>query len=109
MVRVYLCGELCVESGGSLIRSEQFPGPQGRVAFVYLASEHDSSVPRDVLIDLVWPQQAPPAHEVALSALMSKLRALLGRQSLETTARGYRFNLPAGAWVDTDAAAEAVH
>ena len=113
-VRVYLTGELCVEAGGTLIRSDAFPGRQGRVAFAYLVTDHDRAVSRDTLIDLVWPERAPRAHEVALSALMSKLRNLLtvaglSRASLETTARGYRLNLPAGAWVDTDAAAEAVH
>jgi len=108
-VQVYLTGELCFEAGGRLVASAQFPGRQGRVAFAYLVLERERAVSRDELIGLLWPQEAPRSYEVALSALMSKLRQLLGRRSLETAARGYRLELPDDAWVDIEAAVAAVH
>lgn len=112
IVRVYLSGELCLAAPGGLVRSERFPGRQGRLAFAYLVTEHDRSVTRDELTELLWPHEAPRAYEVGLSAVMSKLRALLrtvGIGSLETAPRGYRLNLPPEAWIDVDSAAESVH
>src|SRR5262249_38281887 len=101
-VHVYLTGELCFELDGNLVATSQFPGRQGRVAFAYLVLERERTVTRDELIGLLWPEEAPRSYEVALSALMSKLRQLLGRHSLETAARGYRLELPADAWVDIE-------
>ena len=114
VVRIWLTGSLCFESLGVLVESRRFPGRQGRVAFAYLVGEHDRAVTRGALIELLWPELPPRAYDVALSAVMSKLRALmssagLGRLALETVASGYRLNLPAAAWIDVDAAAEAVH
>ena len=114
VVRIWLTGSLCFESLGVLVESRRFPGRQGRVAFAYLVGEHDRAVTRGALIELLWPELPPRAYGVALSAVMSKLRALmssagLGRLALETVASGYRLNLPAAAWIDVDAAAEAVH
>ncbi len=113
VVRIWLTGSLCFESRGVLVESRRFPGRQGRVAFAYLVSEHERSVTRDELIELLWSELPPPAYDVALSAVMSKLRALmssagLGRVAVETVSSGYRLNLPA-AWIDVDTAAEAVH
>jgi len=113
VVRIWLTGSLCFESRGVLVESRRFPGRQGRVAFAYLVSEHERSVTRDELIELLWSELPPRAYDVALSAVMSKLRALmssagLGRVAVETVSSGYRLNLPA-AWIDVDTAAEAVH
>lgn len=114
VVRIWLTGSLCFESRGVLVESRRFPGRQGRVAFAYLVSEHERSVTRDELIELLWSELPPRAYDVALSAVMSKLRALmssagLGRVAVETVSSGYRLNLPAAAWIDVDTAAEAVH
>jgi len=113
VVRIWLTGSLCFEARGVLVESRRFPGRQGRVAFAYLVSEHERSVTRDELIELLWSELPPRAYDVALSAVMSKLRALmssagLGRVAVETVSSGYRLNLPA-AWIDVDTAAEAVH
>ena len=114
MVRVWLTGSLAFEVDGVLVESRRFPGRQGRVAFAYLVGEQERAVSRDELIELLWPDQAPRAFDVALSAVMSKLRALmssagLDRLALETEAPGYRLNLPAATWIDVAAAAESVH
>ena len=66
VVRIWLTGSLCFESLGVLVDSRRFPGRQGRVAFAYLACEHDRAVTRDELIELLWPELPPRAYGVAL-------------------------------------------
>src|SRR5437867_7120936 len=114
MLRVYLTGEPCLLTPDALIRAERFPGRQGRLAFAYLASERARPVPRDELAELLWPESLPASYDVALSALISKLRALLVEAGLDRQALGaadgcYRLELPRTAWIDTEAAHEAVH
>jgi DNA-binding SARP family transcriptional activator len=101
-------------SAHRLIGSERFPGRQGRLVFAHLATQHGRPVSRDELVEALWSSSVPLAYEVALSALISKLRALLasagaGREALIAAARCYELRLPGGSWVDIDAAAEAVH
>jgi len=114
MLRVYLTGELCLTSSAAVVRSDRFPGRQGRLAFVLLAAERSRPVARDELIELLWPADAPAAVEVALSAVISKLRSLLAdvglsRNALTSIAHCHQLRLPADAWIDLEAAAEAVH
>ncbi|HYY89028.1 MAG TPA: helix-turn-helix domain-containing protein, partial [Chloroflexota bacterium] len=114
MLRIYLAGEPCLATDRSLIRADRLPGRQGRLAFVLLVSERARPVTRDELAEAVWPRQPPAAYEVALSAIVSKLRGLLGeaglaRGALQAVDGCYRIDLGPGAWVDTEAALEAVH
>jgi DNA-binding SARP family transcriptional activator/DNA-binding beta-propeller fold protein YncE len=82
--------------------------------FAYLAAHNGRAVPRDELAELVWGEELPATWEKALRVLMTKLRALLEECGIEgssalTAAFGcYRLALPAGAWIDVDAAANAV-
>src|SRR3972149_3896234 len=72
--RIYLSGRLFVEADDSFIEERMFPGRQGRLAFVYLVSEHLRPVPRDELADAIWPRELPQGWEGALSAVVSKIR-----------------------------------
>ena len=113
-LRIYLTGDLCLTAGNRLVRGERLPRRQGRLAFAYLVIERSRPVERDELAELLWPDRLPAAHEVGVSALISKLRTLLVDVGLErgalTAVSGcYRIELPPAAWVDTDAALEAVH
>jgi SARP family transcriptional regulator, regulator of embCAB operon len=114
VLRVYLTGDPCVLTPDRLIRAERLPGRQGRLAFAYLVSQRARPVPRDEFAETLWPDGPPASHELALSALISKLRALLveaglERPALRATDGCYRLELPAGTWVDTEAAHEALH
>src|SRR5713101_9206012 len=114
MLRIYLTGKLTVASPEALIRAERFPRRQGRLAFAYLVSNRSRQTTRDELVDLLWPQHAPRAFDAALSALVSKLRAVLAgaglsRYALTAADRCYQLHLPANSWIDTEAAVEAVH
>ncbi len=114
MLRIYLMGELCLESRAGLVRAQRLRGRQGRLAFAYLVSERGRPVSRDELIELLWPDRTPPAFEVALSALLSKVRALfvaagLSRRALPAVAHSYQLRLPAASWIDVEESVRAVH
>ncbi len=105
--RIQLCGRPAVVLDGERLE-EKLPGRQGRLLFVYLAANRHRSVSRDELIEALWPNETPAAAAAALSARLSKLRRALGQGRLE--GRGdIRLVLPAGAWIDLEAATEAVH
>jgi len=114
VLRIYLTGEPCLLTAGGLIRADRLPRRQGRLAFAFLVGERARPVPRDELADVLWPAGPPPAYEVAMSAVVSKLRALLAeaavdRHAISASDGCYRVALPAATWIDTEAAHEAVH
>jgi SARP family transcriptional regulator, regulator of embCAB operon len=80
--------------------------------FAYLAAQEGRPVPRGELADLLWNDELPATWEKALRVLMTKLRALLeecgidGSTALTSAFGCYKLTLPAGAWIDVEAAAE---
>ena len=99
--RIHLCGRLVARIGGQRIE-DRLPGRQGRLAFAYLVTHRRRTVSRDELADALWPER--PAAE-ALSPLLSKLRRVVPLEG-----RGdVRVVLPDEAWVDLEAATEALH
>ncbi|HEX6348231.1 MAG TPA: BTAD domain-containing putative transcriptional regulator [Candidatus Dormibacteraeota bacterium] len=109
MLRIYLTGEPSLLADGRLITAGDLPRRQGRLAFAYLVSERARPVSHGELADALWPGSLPAAYETALSALMSKLRALLGRRAITSVNGCYRLELAADAWVDTEAAHAGLH
>jgi DNA-binding SARP family transcriptional activator len=71
--------------------------------------------PRQELAKLLWPDSLPPSWDGALSAIISKLRSILGTVGLDGTATlagafgCYQLRLPPETWVDVEAAVEALH
>ena len=113
-LRIYLNGGIALMRGDTLLRADRLPGRQGRLVFAHLVTERARSVSRDELAEGLWPRQLPAAFDVALSAIVSKLRAMLAelglkRDTVAATSGGYQLLLPADAWVDTEAALESVH
>jgi len=115
LLRIYLIGEVAVEREEQLLREADLAGRQGRLAFVYLVAERERAVTQSELAELLWPQALPPSWPVALSAVISKLRQKLGTIGLDrdriiaNAFRCYQFRPPAEAWIDVEAAADAVH
>lgn len=115
MIRVYLAGEVQLESGARLVREADLPARQGRVAFALLADRRAHPVARQEMADVLWPNRLPDAWAVALSAIISKLRVALegvglSRESTIVSALGcYQLRLPDDAWVDLEVAAAAIH
>jgi len=113
-LRIYLTGGVCVESGSVLVREERFPGLQGRVVFAMLAAEHRQPLGIDVLESELWGDTPPPASDSALRSSVSKLRTVLADVDLAGDALVhafgiYQLRLPPDAWVDLEAAADAIH
>lgn len=115
MLRIYLTGEVAIERGERLLREADLPGPQGRLALVYLVAERQRPVAQAELADVLWPQTLPPSWPVALSAVISKLRNKLALLDLDrdrviaNAFRCYQFRPPTDIWIDIEAAADAVH
>jgi SARP family transcriptional regulator, regulator of embCAB operon len=105
--RIQLCGRLVVELEGRRLE-EELPARQGRVLFAYLAANRDRPCGRGELVEAVWPHDLPPHPESALNALISKLRRALGPKLLEGRST-VQLRLPAGTWIDLEAAGEAIH
>ncbi len=101
-----LCGKLVARVDGRRVDSD-LPGRQGRLAFAYLTLNRHRVVTRSALVEALWPTDQPALVDTALSALLSKLRKALGANRLD--GRGdVRLVLP-DAWVDVEAASEAIH
>jgi DNA-binding SARP family transcriptional activator len=105
--RIQLCGRLVAEIEGRPVQDD-LPGRQGRALFGYLAAGRHRAHPRDALIEALWPRRPPPGAESALSALLSGLRRVLGDDGLAGRAE-VCLRLPEGAWIDLEAAEEAIH
>ena len=114
-VRVHLAGRLSLEVDGVRVDQPQFPGQQGRLAFAYLVSERGRPVARSELAEVLWPKTLAPSWDSALSAIVSKLRAVIsgtgldGSAVLGTSAGCYELRFPGDAWVDLEVAADSIH
>lgn len=102
--RIQLCGPLLARVDGERV-DDRLPGRQGRLLFAYLVLERRQPAGRDTLADVLWGDEPPDALESALSALLSRLRRVVSLDGRSEV----RLVLPAGTWVDVEAAAEALH
>jgi SARP family transcriptional regulator, regulator of embCAB operon len=112
-VRVYVLGQLTIEAGGAVARERDLPGNQARVALAMLAVEHSHPLSRDQIADELWPERLPASWETALRAVISKVRSTLsaagiGDDLIRNAFCCYQLRLN-GAWLDLDAAADALH
>jgi SARP family transcriptional regulator, regulator of embCAB operon len=105
--RIQLCGRLAVQLEGREL-TPKLPAGQARVLFTYLTVTRALPTSRDRLIEALWPNRRPAGADTALSALLSRLRSALGSDLLR--GRGeIHLSLPADAWIDLEAAEEAIH
>jgi DNA-binding SARP family transcriptional activator len=105
--RIQLCGRFVVRLHGERIE-QRMPGRQGRLLFAYIAARQQRAASRDELMEAIWSEGVPSAPEMALSALLSKLRRLLGEDMLQGRDE-IRLDLPADAFVDVETARSAIH
>jgi DNA-binding SARP family transcriptional activator len=115
LLRIYLTGQVQVERGERLVREAQLGGPQGRLALAVLVTERKRAVTQAELADVLWPDAVPASWQVALAAIVSRLRATLAglglpRSRVIAAAFGcYQLSPPDEVWVDVEAAIDAVH
>jgi SARP family transcriptional regulator, regulator of embCAB operon len=105
--RIQLCGQLAVELQGREL-TPKLPGGQARVLFTYLTVTRALPSSRGRLIEALWPYHPPAGADSALSALLSRLRAVLGSGVLSGRS-DIKLRLPPDAWIDLEAAEEAIH
>lgn len=105
--RIQVCGTVAAELDGHRIEAE-LPGRQGRLLFVYLVLARRRASSRGELLEALWPQRMPSSAGSSLSALLSRLRRAVGAERLNGRAE-LRLELPPDAWVDVEAATEALH
>lgn len=87
---------------------ERLPSRQGRLLFAYLVLNRHRARSREEIVEALWPTDRPPATGPALNALLSKLRATLGRDAITGTDEP-RLRLPVDAFVDLEHAVERLH
>jgi DNA-binding SARP family transcriptional activator len=105
-LRVQICGSLAIERDGERLDG-MLPGRQGRLLFTYLVVNRHRLVTRDEVAEALWREPDPDAVDACLNPLLSKLRRVLGTDSVDGRA-ALRLCLP-DVWVDLEAAAEAIH
>jgi DNA-binding SARP family transcriptional activator len=106
-VRISLCGGLSVAQAGQRVEG-RLPSRQARILFGLLADRRAHPQSRDALVDALWGDAAPPSRDVALRALLSGVRRVLGPDSVPGGRGGVQLMLPEGSWIDVEEAAAAV-
>ena len=105
-MRIQICGALAIERDGQRLDAG-LPGRQGRLLFTYLVVNRHRHVPRDELAEAMWREPDPAAADARLNPLLSKLRRVFGADTVDGRST-IRLRLPT-AWIDLEAAAEAIH
>jgi SARP family transcriptional regulator, regulator of embCAB operon len=105
-VRIQICGTLAVECDGQRLDAA-LPGRQGRLLFAYLVVNRHRQASRDEVAEALWREPDPAAVDARLNPLLSKLRRVFGADAVDGRS-ALRLRLP-DAWVDLEAAAEAIH
>jgi DNA-binding SARP family transcriptional activator len=105
--RIQLCGRVAVEIAGRRLE-EKLPGRQGVLLLAYLTANRVRPVARAELVDVLWPDEPPRTAETTLTAVLSRLRHILGAHVVQPGSHP-RLILPENAWIDVEVAANAVH
>jgi DNA-binding SARP family transcriptional activator len=85
---------------------ESWPSGRGRAVFKYLVAHHDRTLPRDVLMDIFWPDASPEAARNSLNVALHGLRQAL-RMAADVPVvlfqdGAYRLNPELRLWLDVD-------
>jgi SARP family transcriptional regulator, regulator of embCAB operon len=105
--RIQVCGRLVVRLDGERIE-DALPGPKGQLLLAYLVLNRRRRINRDELLNAVYGEEATPDHHPRLSVLLSKLRRVVGPELVGGRV-AVELMLPADAFVDVEAAFEALH
>ena len=105
--RIQLCGRFVVRLDGRRVE-DALPGAKGQLLFAYLVLNRLRRIDRDELLIAVYGEEATPDHHPRLSVLLSKLRRVIGPELLTGRAQ-LELVLPAGAFVDVEAALDGLH
>ncbi len=79
--------------GPVLIDGSQVLEPRDRVALDVLAIRRTQAVSTDVLAEAIWGEELPASWQKQVQICVSRLRKVLGPESIETLAGGYRLRI----------------
>jgi DNA-binding SARP family transcriptional activator/predicted ATPase len=103
-LEIALLGAFQVSKDGDPIT--QFETDPARALLAYLALHAGTPFRRDVLADLLWPNQARPEAMHALRQTLNRLRRAIENESnppyLHVTRQTIQFNSDSNYWLDTD-------
>jgi DNA-binding SARP family transcriptional activator len=105
--RIQLCGRITIELEGRRLEAG-LPRGQGRLLFAYLVLNRMRLLSRDHVAAVTWPEEAPAEADADLRVLVSRLRRLLGANTIEGRST-LRLVLPQDSWVDTEVATRKIH
>ena len=105
--RIQLCGRLVVRLEGRRV-DDALPGVLGHLLFAYLVLNRLRPIDRAELLVAVYGEEATPGHRARFSVLLSKVRRAIGPELLVGRAQ-LELALPQGAFVDLEAAVDALH
>lgn len=105
--RIQLCGRFVARLEGQRVE-HALPGAKGQLLFAYLVLNRSRRIDRDELLNAVYGEDAAPDHHPRLSVLLSKVRRVVGPE-LVTGRAGIELVLPPDAFVDVEAALDALH
>jgi len=92
-MRVGLLGPLELEAGTPTL------SPRDRLVLAALAMRRGMWMGADALADALWPDQPPASWQKVVQGCVSRLRRVLGPESIETSPSGYRLRTE---WVELD-------
>jgi DNA-binding SARP family transcriptional activator len=107
LTRIQLCGRLRVDVEGRHV-TPLLRGRQGRVLLAYLVINRGRALTREEMIRAIWPEQPPEHPAAALRTQLSRVRRALGAPALAGR-EAIELHLPKDAWIDIEAAEEAIH
>jgi DNA-binding SARP family transcriptional activator len=105
--RIQLCGRFAVRLDGARVE-EALPGDKGQLLLTYMVLNRLRRIDRGELLIAVYGEEATADHQPRLSVLLSKLRRVIGTELLPGRAQ-LELVLPAGAFVDVEAALDGLH
>jgi DNA-binding SARP family transcriptional activator len=105
-LRIQICGPIAVDCDGERLEG-RLPGRQGRVLLAYLVVNRHREVPRAELAEALWSEPDPASVDAKLNPLLSKVRGVFGADAVDGRST-VRLHIP-HAWVDVEAALDAIH
>lgn len=102
---IYLLGTFRVYHQGQLI--ENWPTRKSKSLFKYLIMHHHQQIPKEVLMDVFWPDAEPEAARNNLNVTIYSLRQTLRHSNLASHILfkdgNYSFNPHLNIWIDVEA------
>ncbi|MEP6991428.1 MAG: protein kinase [bacterium] len=112
--RIYLTGGVRIEFADGLLDYRIFPWPHAQLVLAYLAIERNRAVSPQDVAESIWNRALPSGWEDRLATLFKQLTDTLARSPAGNclridAAEDVALYASDDAWVDLEAAAEAIH